>query len=121
MINSDLTDFVTGHYFRMCSFVQVEKHDLHGASAINTAEAGTGAPDVVYPQKRGIRTWVMDRITVLSSEKSGAESAVDLHVSQVIFCNAFPTRGWQTCPSCQRCSRQLPVLYLFDKEDLFHC
>ncbi|HBY6137033.1 TPA: hypothetical protein ACN7MV_004835, partial [Klebsiella pneumoniae] len=53
MINSDLTDFVTGHYFRMCSFVQVEKHDLHGASAINTAEAGTGAPDVVYPQKRG--------------------------------------------------------------------
>ena len=44
MINSDLTDFVTG---------QVEKHDLHGASAINTAEAGTGAPDVVYPQKRG--------------------------------------------------------------------
>jgi len=54
MINSNLPDVVTGHYFRMCSFVQVKKHDLRGMSAINTAVIGAGAPDVVYTQKRRI-------------------------------------------------------------------
>ncbi|MCG8176504.1 hypothetical protein JMY91_17735 [Brenneria goodwinii] len=55
MINSDLTDFVAGHYFRMFSLVQIEKDDLHGVSAITTAETGTGETDVVYPLILGIR------------------------------------------------------------------
>ncbi|WP_350312344.1 hypothetical protein OHJ28_13285 [Dickeya fangzhongdai] len=55
MINSDLIDFVAGHYFRMFSLVQIEKDNLHGMSAITTAEIGTGETDVVYPQILGVR------------------------------------------------------------------
>lgn len=51
MSNSDLTDFVTRHSFRMCSFVHVEKHDLYVAKVINPAETGTGGPSVFYSQK----------------------------------------------------------------------
>lgn len=42
MINSDLTDFVAEHYFRMFSLVQIEKEDLHGMSAITTAVLAQG-------------------------------------------------------------------------------
>lgn len=37
-INSDLPGGVTGHYFRMCCFVQARKHDLHTAGAVVSQE-----------------------------------------------------------------------------------
>lgn len=36
--NSDLLGGVTGHYFRMCCFVQARKHDLHTAGAVVSQE-----------------------------------------------------------------------------------
>lgn len=72
MINSDLTDFVTRHSFRICSFVHIEKHDLYDAKAINTVETGTGGPSVFFHRSGRIKAGLLDRMTGMSSSNRKA-------------------------------------------------
>lgn len=90
--------------FLHMSFLLVKNNDVHG-SVINVENASSELLDVAYLYNRVI----MDRITGFCPMGRVALNLLLMCASLVIFCDAFPTRGWQMYPSFQRCSRQLHV------------